>query len=491
MIFVGLVSVFNLLVMNDVMSVLEIAEADNIFYAQEVVKGEASLPSLMFQLPASLLIHNYWDVGFDLFLLRLTNVLLLLFTMLLFFWWGKKLFGKATMFLTLLVVFSSFLVISASKFVVNDIWLMAFQLISFIALLLLLKQSSWKWRILFWVSTILAIQVYPLSALVFSFGMGLFLFFFHPNGKRLFNLLDVLLAIISCALVYIFHGFEIHGAGFIFNYVQTNRGEYFLINLIGVLPWLAFLPSAIVDLVQKMRKREEMAIISFAFLLFSILSYGLILQIAFAFLIAKQIENYFKPNYPYTNLVKSFTVLNIFFSFFLVAVFLLTGYETFPEIGFRSRMGACGVYWAFGFLAVIGLFGKSKAMIVGGMSLGGSLTMLLFWTQVMPLLENYRNLPEKLSIEIEKISEKETTVYIHESFFDGSKLPVRDGIYFNSRNINWAPLNEKEGIENKSNVLVLNELAYSERDSTKVEEIQIVGRNRIFDTEQTIWVIKE
>ena len=68
----------------------------------------------------------------------------------------------------------------------------------------------------------------------------------------------------------------------------------------------AFFPAAIVDLIQKLRKKEEMAIISFAFLLFSMISFGLVLQFAIAFMIAKQLENYFKPNYPLADLVKSF-----------------------------------------------------------------------------------------------------------------------------------------------------------------------------------------
>ena len=92
------------------------------------------------------------------------------------------------------------------------------------------------------------------------------------------------------------------------------------------------------------------------------LSFGLVLQFAFAFLIAKQLENYFKPNYPHANLVKSFAVLNLLFTFLLVAFLLMTHYDQFGEIGFRSRMRVCGVYWAFGFLTVIGLFGKSKKL---------------------------------------------------------------------------------------------------------------------------------
>jgi 4-amino-4-deoxy-L-arabinose transferase-like glycosyltransferase len=491
----GLLLVFNLLIVNDFVGVLAGAETNNIYFAQQYIKGVISSFDPTFHLPMSMLIINYGEIGFNLFLLRLPNVLLLILSLLGFFWWGKKLFGMAAVLLTILVVSSTFLVVPISKFVVNDIWLLVFQLMSFLSLILFLKQPVWKWRVLFWGFTILAVWVNPVSALVFSFGMWLFLLIAHPNRKNLINIFDVLIGVVICSTVYFFIDFKVFDSGFFFSYSHTNLKHYFLFHLVSVLPWIAFLPAAIFDLFQKLRKREEMAIILFGFLLFSILSYGLVLQIAFALLIAKQVENYFKPSYPHANLVKSFAILNLLFSFALVAFLMLTGYDTFAEIGFRSRMGVGCVYWAFSFLTIIGLFGKSKKMIVGGMVLCGSLTMLLFWTQIVPLLENYRNLPEKLAIAIDDFStEKETPVYIQKSFYKDSHLPERNQIYFSNKAINYIRFEEVDSIKNSSGIFVLDDVFYNKLDSAfvnKIEKTQVIGRDHVFDAEQKIWVLKK
>src|SRR5690606_40317093 len=109
-------------------------------------------------------------------------------------------------------------------------------------------------------------------------------------------------------------------SGFLFHFGSKGTGVYLLANFLGILPWLAFLPAAFVDLFIKLKKREEMAIILSGFLVFSILSFGLVLQVALALLVAKQVENFFKPNYPFAGWVKSTAVLSLNFTFILVAM---------------------------------------------------------------------------------------------------------------------------------------------------------------------------
>ena len=496
LIFAGLVLVFNLLVMNDFTSALEGPEVNNIYLAQKQLDGFFPWGLPITQLPMSILVENYESAGFNLFLLRLPNVLIFLLTLIGFFLMGKRLFGKGTILLTLLVISSTYLVVSATKFVAFDTWLLAFQLMSFLSLILLLKQPVWKWRTLFWLFTILAININPTSSLVFSIGMWMFLVFAHSKGKSLLTVFDIIFVLLMIPVVYLIGGSNLIQPGLFFHYASSTVLDYFKFNLIGILPWIAFLPASLWDLFQKLRKREEMAIISFAFLLFSILSYGLILQIALVFLIAKQVENYFKPNYPYTDLVKSFAVLNLVFSFFLVAYFLLTGYDQFGEIGFRSRMGVCGFYWAFGFLAVIGLFGNNKKMIIGGFSLSGMLAMTMFWAQVNPLLENYRNLPLKIVDSIEEITpENEKKVFLHQSFYKENSidLPERIAIYMRGKNIEYGILKENESISDKKGVFVLNDSLFTKLDTNLVEiieKIPVNGRNGIFEKEQQLWVLK-
>jgi hypothetical protein len=212
-------------------------------------------------------------------------------------------------------------------------------------------------------------------------------------------------------------------------------------------------------------------------------------------LIAKQLENYFKPNYPYVNFVKTFAVLNLGFSFFIVAAVLLTGYDTFGDIGFRSRMGVAGVYWAFSFLSVIGVFGENKKMIIGSMTLCGALTMLFFLTQLAPKLENYRNFPERLTEAIVTIAqEKELDLYLQHSVFLMVDESERVKVYFKNKKIDYQTLSESDSILNKTGVFILDQLVYSKLDSNTVENIEkipITRRDGIFEEELKIWVLKK
>ena len=225
------------------------------------------------------------------------------------------------------------------------------------------------------------------------------------------------------------------GEGIYFHHSNLSLKDNYLYQIIAFLPWLGFVPASLWDMIQKLRKREEMAIVLFSLLLFSVISGGLVLQFALALLVAKQIDNYFKPNYPYTNLVKIFAVLNLGFSFLIVAIVLLTGYDSFSEIGFRSKMGTGGIFWAFSFLGVIGLFGKNRNMIIGSMSLCGLLTMLLFWVQIAPILENYRNFPKRLTEEIIKVDDGQNNiVYIDSSVTLLGAKSMRLRVYLESEN---------------------------------------------------------
>ena len=495
LIFAGLVFVFNLLVLNDFLTVLAGAEAENIFQAQQNLKGNSAQLNPVFQLPRLLLDFNYSELGFDLFPLRLPNVFLMILTFLGTFWWGKRLFGQSTIFLMLLIVASTFLIVTIAKFAAFDIWLLAFQVTSFLALVILLKSPGWKWRILFWVSTLGAILVDSQSALIFSFGMFLFLVLFHPNGKKMVQVFDVVFWIGVVVIAFFNGGVISKGEGLYFHFSRLSLKDYFLFQTIAFLPWLAFLPASLLDTFQKMRKREEMAIILFSFLIFSVLSGGLVLQFAFALLVAKQIENYFKPNYPHANLVKIWGVINLGFSFLIVAILLLTGYESFSEIGFRSKMGTGAVFWAFSFLSIIGLFGKNRKMIVGSMALCGMLTMLLFWAQIAPLLENYRNFPKQLTKEVFEMSDSQNIqIYIDPTVSMLDVHSARLKVYLESKNIDYQLLGDELAKGFDDGIFILSEESYLKIDNKVLEQIEhrsIKKRGIISGKEQQIWILKK
>src|SRR5690606_9052576 len=151
--------------------------------------------------------------------------------------------------------------------------------------------------------------------------------------------------------------------------------------------------------------------------------------------------------------VKYTAVLSLNFTFILVAMLLLTGYDALPAIGFRSRMGMGGVFWAFSFLAVVGIFMKNKNMIVASMSLSGILAMLLFYTQISPRLEYYRNLPQKMVDAIEAVSQdQKMPVYLFGDFLENGSLSQRNEIYLKARKIDHVVLSRIEEVNSKSGV---------------------------------------
>jgi 4-amino-4-deoxy-L-arabinose transferase-like glycosyltransferase len=491
----GLLTILNLLAMNDATSIMDGAEAANVYTAQQHAEGVVSGIFETGGLAGWLAAKNYGQVGFDLFLLRLPNVLLLILTLLIFYGLAEQLFGKQTVMLTILVVCSSFLVIPATKFMVNEIWLLAFQLPGLLSLVFLLIQPSWTWRLVFWLCTAGAVLIQPMAGLVSAFSAWLLLALIHPEGRSLFRIFDIGMWLAIIVATYISGQLSLDYSGFLFYFGSKGIGLYLLANLLGILPWLAFLPAAFVDLFKKLKKREEMAIILSVFMVFGILSFGLVLQVALALLVAKQVENYFKPNYPFASWVKSAAVLGLNFTFILVAVLLLTGYDALPAIGFRSRMGMGGVFWAFSFLAVVGIFMKNKNMIVACMSLSGILAMLLFFTQISPRLEFYRDLPQKMADAIVAASpDQKPAVYIFGDLLENGSLPQGNEIYLKAKKIDYTILTRLEDLNTKSGIFVLDELAYDQLDpelKDSIEKVNITGRDQLLGEERSLWVLKK
>lgn len=491
----GLLTILNLTVMNDATSIMDGAEAANVYTAQQYAEGAVSWGFETNGLASWLAAKNYGEVGFNLFLLRLPNVLLLILTLLIFYGLAEKLFGKQTVLLTILVVCSSFLVIPVSKIMVNDIWLLAFQLPGMLSLIFLLKQPGWTWRLVFWLCTAGAVLIQPMAGLASAFVAWLLLALIHPEGRSLFRILDVGIWLVVFATVLFTGLLSQDNSGFLFHFGSKGTGVYLLANFLGILPWLAFLPAAFVDLFRKLKKREEMAIILSGFLVFGILSFGLVLQVALALLVAKQVENFFKPNYPFAGWVKSTAVLSLNFTFILVAMLLLTGYDALPAIGFRSRMGMGGVFWAFSFLAVVGIFMKNKNMIVASMSLSGILAMLLFYTQISPRLEYYRNLPQKMVDAIEAVSQdQKMPVYLFGDFLENGSLSQRNEIYLKARKIDHVVLSRIEEVNSKSGVFILDEKAYDQIEpelKDSIEKVNITGHDHLLGAERILWVFSK
>ncbi len=369
----------NLLIMNDVTSLWDGAEALLAWRALNQVPGHA--PQELLQ--AAIIGAD----GIPHFRMRLPGALLLIFSFVVFWLAGRKLFGREVVLNTLLLLGASLLAPNLAKVAAGDIWAMLSQWLAFVIMLRFLKQPVLLWRLAFYFFLLLAIWVQPINALIFLLGSGAFLYFLHPQGKRLRGLNPWLAALAFFLPLYYSGLTTFSQEGFLFGF---RSGRFLLGNLIGILPFLGFVLAGLRETAQRLRRREEMALVNAAGILFALPGHSLALQGILAFLAARQLRSYFDPRYPYAPIVKTGALLHLVAAFCVLTMLMMAGFFQFQGAGFRAMLAAGGIYWMCSFIAVIGLFGPNRRYLLGGMSLGGLLLTMLFWLQANPLLESRR-----------------------------------------------------------------------------------------------------
>lgn len=369
----------NLLVMNDFAPLWEGAET---LMLSNIENNTAYLlPVLKIKSVATIL-------GDSLFAMRLVGVLLLLTTLTIFFFWGKKIFGEGTTLTALLVLGSSLLVVNLAKVATGDIWLFGVLSLNFITLILYLKQPVLKWKIAHWIFIALGAWIHPISALVFNMVLWTYLYFVHPQGKRLNTLLNWLIWLVLLPLIWYSDLLHFQFPIFYGSYGNISYGEYLLFSFGGFLPWIGFVLSGLWDNFQKLRKKEEFAIILIGGLLAGLLSHSLVVQMVLALIVAKQLAAYFIPNYPYKNIVKTGAVLQLIAAFGGITMLMIYSFQNWEAVGFRSAMAVGAMFWMPALVGVIGLLGNNNRFIRGGMALSGLAVVLFFWIQFFPLLKN-------------------------------------------------------------------------------------------------------
>ncbi len=477
--FLSILTLVSLIVMNDYTTLQNSEEVFNVFHVQKQIIGTSTDSIAFFPNTSQFIIYRLFD--FSPFWIRMSNVIVFLLLLLGIRIWGGKVFGKLQIITFIIILVSSFLMISMAKFAVADIPLCAFHMMTFLFLIICLKQPKLKWQIVYGLFVMGSFFVQPTGGVVYGVGLLLYMLLFHKNSVNLRKPMILGIWIGFITLFYFLGGFDWTMEGIVFSY-RSSWNEYFTWQLIGLLPWFGFLPAALWDLFQKLRKKEEMAIILFGWLLFSLISHALILQLCLLFLIAKQVESYFKPNYPYKNLVKTFAVLNLVFTFFALFAVMMGGFAALRNIGFRSAMVFSAVYWVCGFVGIIGLFSDSRKFIIGGLGIGGAFSLMLFWVQLNPIVDRFRDLNAQLLTGIEK----ESSVLISAPMADQKQLQVYAlgnklllGNYStNPPKSDWILLNESDY------QLFLNE-------KTGLLPVDTVkGRTSILDEQQLFYRIK-
>lgn len=344
----------------------------------------------------------YDSEALNLFIVRLPGPILLCLSFVLYYFLGKRIFGHQQLLFTLLVLGASFMMPVLAKRNTADLWLWLFQLVSLLALLRYLKQPSWLWQILFYLSLLIAVLLQPLGSALLFFVIPTVLYFYHPQGKNLIRLAPWIAALGLFALSYFLNPQPFNQRAFEIGWLASGFGKYLLVNLLAVLPFAGFLFAGIRETVFKLKRGEELAIINAAIGFGALLAQSTLLQLLFAFLIAKQMQSYFVKNYPYQNIVKSGAILHLLLTFGLAFLLMVGGFFEFRGPGFRSGLALGGLYWMLSFVSVIGLYGMNRRFVIGGTVMSGLLAMMVFWLQVYPLWESKRAMQLQLDEVVNK-----------------------------------------------------------------------------------------
>lgn len=372
---------FGLLAMTDTTSIWHGAEAWNLWQA-------------LSDQPSSWLarfLHAVYDDGpLSVFYLRFFGIFFFLLSLVGAFFIGKRLFGKNTIWLALLLLGASLLMPNLAKRASTDVYLFCSQALFGMSTLIFLKTPGTHWRLLWWGSGWLSFILEPLGSLLFIIPLVLVLIRSHPQGGLLKSWKVWVPALVGLALLAALQPSPWFDPGLSFGWRRSGYLYFLAAHLIAVLPFIGFVVGGIRDLFYKIKRGEEFSLLLAAWALSALLAQSVTLSWVLAILAAKQMQSYFHPQYPFAAWVRGPAILQLILAFFALAGGMIYGFFDFGGTGFRSLLAVSGLYWSMGLLGVIGLYGFNHRLLIGGPVLAGVLLNLLFWFQVGPLLESQR-----------------------------------------------------------------------------------------------------
>jgi hypothetical protein len=377
--------VVNLLIANDMVTLWDGAEAALILQS---IGSPRNLPAFVLSwLPV--------ESGAWLFWLRLPGAVLIILACLSFFQLAKKLFGTVYSQYALLALAASFVVVNTGKIATTDSWAFATQWMSWLFLLLYLKQPTRQWQLLFYLILGLAVWIQPLETILFISLYSVFLYFFHPRKNLLIRLNPVAALLGATLLFYFTNLLDWSSSTAYWSIGSSGYLKFIALSLLAWLPFLGFLISGIREMVNKWKRKEELTIILATGLISALIGHAIVFHGILAVVVGRQLQAYFQEKFPYRAFVKTGAVLHLIFAFTVAVILTIFSFFEFRGVGFRSALAVTTVYWMPSFMAVIGLYGMTRRYVVVGTVWAGLLATLLFSLQVNPLIESRRGVVEK------------------------------------------------------------------------------------------------
>ena len=350
--------------------------------------GEASLLQEIIQPPTlpGLLYTGLRQLTTDLFALRLPGILLLVITFGLLFAYGRKLFGASTIYVALLVLASSLLINVAAKFALADNLLLLGLTGLFLSSIHYLKTGRGAAAV--WLFGLASAWTQPVVTLVGGLSLYGLLRQFHPQGKGLDKLYLYAVLPTAAGAVWLLSG-SLTGVGFSLGAFVRPVHHWLGLQALGLLPWLGFLLAALWNTGVKARKGEELSIILGSAFVASLLTGSLLPQIVLGLMIARQVNDFFRPGYPYRPIIVFGSIVQLVGFFFLAMYVMMTGFRELGGTGFRVGMALGLVYWIPGVFGLVGMWSKGPKLLIGGRVLSGLLVMLIGWLLLFPVVQQY------------------------------------------------------------------------------------------------------
>lgn len=426
-------------------------------------------------------------VGYSEWGIRMPSLLMLATSFFAFYKLGGKIFSNKFSLLTLLLATASFPLLIIGKIATTDIWLFSIQLLIYPLSIIQLKKRNNLYTPLIILLSVLLVFIQPLSALLFNAIFFGTLFLLHKNGKSL--LIESSTTIAASLAIPFLLGLPWINEGFLFSY-NHYLGYYFLAVFAGVLAALGFMPAVLTHLYKRLIIKEEMAILSFAGIMAGLCSVSLFAHFLLLFLLVKQIEAFTQNNYPYKNIVKTFTILQVLLSFFVAMLFMLNGFTWFQGTGFRKALIFGTPLWGIGIFTLVALYSNNKKYIMSSIVLGGVIANFLFWTQIMPLWEAERNIHKDITesvLETVKANEK-TSIYLTDQLAGAKALHFYRKTKLNGKIVGYASPLEK-GLDNKGFIYVTNKKETQPNDSISIIKT-IKGRKYPWEKMEEYIIVK-
>jgi 4-amino-4-deoxy-L-arabinose transferase-like glycosyltransferase len=504
--FVGIV-LFIMLLGNSSLTLWDNSESQTALLAQQIVESGNGkfLFSTFFEglqthpLQVFETVLSYQIFGINEFSTRLPSAFYIILTFIAVIFFVDKIYNEKTAILAAVILGSTFGIVALAKINLAESGLVFYETVMVFSLWLHFKKPNWKYLAAFWLAMLLSFfhgGFVAAFSIIATLGI---LFFINTDSQSQIKAIKPWLfgVIILPLIAYLILTFSIDlnadeaifQAAFLENDNRINFGRQTMIMIVCFLPWLAFLPTTLVQLTKRIIKKEKEAIyfgsiLVFGWLIYEIIPTSMALPSAMiypilAVLISKRFFEYEaacerfdnlpinqhveirvkKANFKDESLIKTVQLLAILLVFGLMFILSMISYSQGVGIMKASFVGM--IFWITSFIVAIGLYSRNAKMILMNSTIGGVLTMFFGWLLIVPIMEPARSVAYRTASEATKIAKEQPVVLYTETPYNLPSLPF----YLNKNKVNYSFTNNyddliKSYLGNDSTTLIVDEFTF-------------------------------